>query len=50
MTDKKLVKQTLSMPDQTPFFSYNVNFDGLRSIIEKVSVDTNDNSNRIKNL
>lgn len=39
----KYVKETLTMPSELPLFNYNINFDGLRGILEGVNIKTNNN-------
>ena len=43
MSKDKFVQQTLTMPSELPLFNYNINFEGLKSILEGVNVKTNEN-------
>ena len=38
------------MPSEGPLFNYNINFEGLRKIIEQVGVETNTNRDLIATL
>jgi hypothetical protein len=38
------------MPSELPLFNYNINFEGLRHILEGVNVKTNVNEEQIKKL
>lgn len=50
MSKDKFINQTLTLPSELPLFNYNINFEGLRHILEDVNVKTNLNEELIKEL
>ena len=44
MSTDKYVKNTLTMPSDIPFFTHNINFEGLRNLLETVNISTNTNT------
>ena len=43
MSKEKYVENTLTLPSELPLFNYNINFDGLRKLLEDVNIKTNTN-------
>jgi hypothetical protein len=50
MSNNKYVQETLALPSEMPLFNYNINFDGLRKLLEDVNVKTNTNEEDIRKL
>ena len=44
---EKLIKETLTLPQEMPLFNYNINFEGLRTLMEGVNIQANNNSEAI---
>ena len=44
MSANKYVEATLTMPENMPLFNYNLNFAGLRSLMETINIQTNSNT------
>ncbi len=43
MSKERFIQDTLTLPSELPLFNYNINFDGLRKILEGVNIKTNNN-------
>ena len=44
MSTDKYVHNTLTMPSDMPLFNYNINFQGLRGLLDTVNINTNTNT------
>lgn len=50
MSRDKYVEKTLTLPSELPLFNYNINFEGLRHILEGVNLQTNAHQELISKL
>jgi hypothetical protein len=48
MSTNKYVEETLTIPGDMPLFHYNLNFQGLRNLIENINLQANSNTEEIK--
>ena len=44
------MESTLTLPAEMPLFNYNINFEGLRKILEGVEVKTNRHEDQLQKL
>jgi len=43
----KYIQNTLTLPAEIPLFNYNINFEGLKKLLEGVNIKTNNNETDI---